>query len=772
MPARHVCTSRLEKSVSWLPFPSNFVNTLACHGFIENPPLNRQNVLRVGWIALVVASTSALSRWLAFSDQSFSLVWPAAGIGFAVVWAYGWTGFVGLALGLAIWALGLYGFVPVALGAIIAALAGPVLAAWTLQRASIQRVAPSVQRLGRGELRADSLTVLFMVELLLAAPVAAAIGSYVLVANGIVSAGYVEVFMGYWIVETLGATLFAPAALAWIASGAYLRPWSRLFASIDRWMLVIVLIIASLQIILGAKGAPDYARALLFLYFPVLAAVAIRDDPLKVNGTLVVAIVCILSVAAFGAFGGQGSKAETAFKLVEQSLLMFILAGMCQVLLVIAAERRDAQQRLAEAERRCPQTGLLNESGLRAGWPDVTDQARVVFGFSVANFGTSAQMLGYEAARQLLMEVATRLAAQTGIDVKWARLDGGVFAAVVKQPMVLKDLPRLLQEKWNGTIWSFEDRRLPLATRAIQLTIPAGFRVTADEALLAMRLAIDEAEHVLPDHRVEAMIDMPTVARQRAFAERLEWARHIIHEARFILFAQALSPARPTSAAPPIDLEILLRVPGADGQPQPPSELLATAMRGGLMSTLDRAVIRQTFEWYARHPQALMATQKCAINLSGASLSERSLPEYVDRLRAEYGLPAGVFAFEVTESEALSDPLGAIEVLEQLREQGFRVALDDFGTGFATFDYLKRLRADYLKIDGSFIKDLEADAVDADIVRSIVTVARRLGIATVAEHVWNAKIQATVIDLGIDYLQGFAIARPMPLSEVYPGYLR
>ena len=120
---------------------------------------------------------------------------------------------------------------------------------------------------------------------------------------------------------------------------------------------------------------------------------------------------------------------------------------------------------------------------------------------------------------------------------------------------------------------------------------------------------------------------------------------------------------------------------------------------------------------------------------------------------------------EITESSELLNPIQAAESITHLRSLGFRVALDDFGTGLSTFDYLKKLPVDYLKIDGSFVRNLETDRTDADIVASIVQIAQRRGLKTVADYVSTPAIRQRVIDLGVDYSQGYASSAPVPIAQ-------
>jgi EAL domain-containing protein (putative c-di-GMP-specific phosphodiesterase class I) len=212
-------------------------------------------------------------------------------------------------------------------------------------------------------------------------------------------------------------------------------------------------------------------------------------------------------------------------------------------------------------------------------------------------------------------------------------------------------------------------------------------------------------------------------------------------------------------------LEILVRIDGEPGETLPPADVARVLARNIVSTELDRVVIRNTFDWFATRPRDIHAVERIAINLTGASLSVPNLFEWIERCRAEARLPAHQFAFEITESQAILNMDCALSLVKRLRNAGYGVVLDDFGTGLATFDYLKRFPVDYLKIDGSFIRNLTESPVDREIVTGIVRLARVMRIGTVAEYVADEAIAEAAVIAGVDALQGYAIHRPMPLAD-------
>ena len=190
------------------------------------------------------------------------------------------------------------------------------------------------------------------------------------------------------------------------------------------------------------------------------------------------------------------------------------------------------------------------------------------------------------------------------------------------------------------------------------------------------------------------------------------------------------------------------------------------AERAQLTGTLDRYVIERLLAWLAGNPDALARVGKCAINLTGWSVSDPALAPWIRAQVAAHGVPPGKLCFEITESQAIASREHAHRLIVSLREMGASVSLDDFGTGLATFDYLKSFPFDYLKIDGGFIRTLETSAVDQAVVRSVVSVARAMGLRTIAEFVERDSLTGLLRDYGVDYGQGYGLGKPRPLDEL------
>ena len=234
---------------------------------------------------------------------------------------------------------------------------------------------------------------------------------------------------------------------------------------------------------------------------------------------------------------------------------------------------------------------------------------------------------------------------------------------------------------------------------------------------------------------------------------------------RFTLHYQRFSPLtgnRPSHA------EILLRVRNTEGGFDIPVKFIHAAERYNLMSRIDHWVIES-----ACHQIAQWEKEKCeigiecfSINVSGASLSDEHFPDFVlDQIHSSSISPKKL-CFEITESSAIANLKPALHFIESVRRAGATVALDDFGSGLSSFGYLKRFQADYLKIDGAFISNIDTDSANFATVKAIVTLARAHGLRTVAEFVHNNSILQVIREIGVDYAQGFHCHTPEPLDAL------
>jgi diguanylate cyclase (GGDEF)-like protein/PAS domain S-box-containing protein len=237
-----------------------------------------------------------------------------------------------------------------------------------------------------------------------------------------------------------------------------------------------------------------------------------------------------------------------------------------------------------------------------------------------------------------------------------------------------------------------------------------------------------------------------------------------IVEDRFCLYSQVIRPIGNTVSKGE-HYEILIRMIDEKGQILAPEMFISTAERYNIMPTIDRWAIHRLFSTYKiDYNETLQySLAKYSINLSGASLSDDKFLDFVFGEFNEFGIPPFTICFEITETAAISNFSRVVTFIKELKKIGCCFSLDDFGTGWASFNYLKLLPVDYLKIDGSFVRGIVDNPLDFVLVQTINHIGHVMGLETIAEYVEDESIIEKLVDIGVNYAQGFAIERPKPL---------
>lgn len=236
-----------------------------------------------------------------------------------------------------------------------------------------------------------------------------------------------------------------------------------------------------------------------------------------------------------------------------------------------------------------------------------------------------------------------------------------------------------------------------------------------------------------------------------------------LQEDRFLLYFQPIKRISDGSIA---HYECLLRMRDDDGLIVSPGLFLHVAEQTGLMCLIDKRVLEMAFKIQSEFIHNKLDII-LSVNLSGEIISNPGAFDIVTTLLRQYDLSASKFIFEVTESQAVTNLFAAQNFMRQIHEVGGQFALDDFGVGFSSMSYLKQLPVQFLKIDGGFVKNLDVDHEDKLFVQAINSVGRGMRLKTIAEFVENEQIYEALRDIGVDYAQGYAIGKPMPVPEFH-----
>ena len=230
----------------------------------------------------------------------------------------------------------------------------------------------------------------------------------------------------------------------------------------------------------------------------------------------------------------------------------------------------------------------------------------------------------------------------------------------------------------------------------------------------------------------------------------------------FELYSQPIQSLAPNNQTH--HTEILLRLLDENGEILAPGNFIPAAERYHMMPAIDRWVVSKTLAMLSKFDEAQLRTGIFAVNLSGQSLNEKDFLHFVQSELRKSGVPAECICFEVTETAAVSNLAKAIRFMDGLRQIGCTFSLDDFGSGISSFGYLKSLPVDYLKIDGSIVKDIVTDKTSAAMVTAINEVGHTMKLLTVAEFVENDSIKSRLKEIGVDFVQGYGIGRPEPFA--------
>ncbi|WP_372591863.1 EAL domain-containing protein [Guyparkeria sp.] len=289
-------------------------------------------------------------------------------------------------------------------------------------------------------------------------------------------------------------------------------------------------------------------------------------------------------------------------------------------------------------------------------------------------------------------------------------------------------------------------------------------RIDADDALAARRMddaerACQSAQRQGGDRVVQYSGGDTELLERKSEVERYNSLRAAISSNRLSQAAQRITPIDP---ALPMHHELLLRIVGKDGRAAFPAEFIEIAEKHQAMTEVDRWVVRTSCEWIASQLDTPMTV---SINLSAHSVQDPGMIPFIRETLLDTGADPGQIIFEVTETAAIRNLEQAERLIKALRRLGCRFSLDDFGGGFLSFDFLRRLEPDFVKIDGQLIRDMPDDPVASVIVSAIIEVSRVMSARTVAEWVETEDQYECVRGMGVDYVQGFLIHRPEPVSR-------
>ncbi|HVY82672.1 MAG TPA: EAL domain-containing protein [Steroidobacteraceae bacterium] len=410
--------------------------------------------------------------------------------------------------------------------------------------------------------------------------------------------------------------------------------------------------------------------------------------------------------------------------------------------------RREFERRLEEAV----------ESGHRG------DGQHVLCYIDLDRFKVVNDTSGHLAGDSMLREVAKLLRDAVRDSDTVARLGGDEFGMLLigcpleKARQIADDVCRAVAD--YRFVWKDRIFNIGTSVGLVEISRESG---TLEELLAAADSACYVAKKQGTGRVAVYSARDEALARHSGEIQWLQRLQTALKENRFQLYHQPIVPAFGDDGGGPA-MEVLVRLRDEEGHEVPPSDFVRAAERYRLMGLVDRWVVQTTLAALGRGAIPIPATRSVAINISGQTLGDTQFLEFVVECLDSTGVTPAQVCFEITESAVVANMDHARRFVGVLHGMGCKFALDDFGSGVGSFSNLKNLPMDYLKIDGSFMRNLARDSVNQAMVTAMIKLARTLNFKVIAEQVEDAAALEAARRMGVDYVQGYAIGKPVPMS--------
>jgi diguanylate cyclase (GGDEF)-like protein/PAS domain S-box-containing protein len=434
----------------------------------------------------------------------------------------------------------------------------------------------------------------------------------------------------------------------------------------------------------------------------------------------------------------------------------------------VTATRRMAQ-RITWAATHDSLTGLVNrrefESRVEAALLSArnSETHHVLCYLDLDQFKVVNDTCGHAAGDAMLKQLAGVLQARLRESDTLARLGGDEFGVLLegcpldRAQLIAADLLAAVRDhrfQWEGKAFA-----VGVSIGLVAIHAGTGSRAEVFSAADTACYAAKEQGRNRVCVFQSSDADMAQRRNEMGWASRLTRA---LEEERLTLYYQPYLALGQNSAEGQ-HIEILLRLIDEDGALVAPGSFLPAAERYNIMPAIDRWVVKTVFARYRDLLEQMGAPLTCAINLSGTTLNSDGILEFIREQSERYQLPHGAICFEITETAAINNMRHATQFMRDLKALGFGFALDDFGIGTSSLAYLKTLPVDYLKIDGSFIRNIVNDPVDRAMADTINRVGHIMGLQTVGEFAESAEVIGELRALGVDFAQGYGVQRPRAL---------
>jgi diguanylate cyclase (GGDEF)-like protein/PAS domain S-box-containing protein len=426
-------------------------------------------------------------------------------------------------------------------------------------------------------------------------------------------------------------------------------------------------------------------------------------------------------------------------------------------------EKAKATEELLFLVNNDPLTKVLNRRGIEKALDHAMSELALGKPLTLAyldldRFRLINDLYGHNAGDEVLQQVCQRVTHMISGAIQFGRVGGDEFVLVMSDTKI--PVASLI---CRGIIDSLGSSPYRVGDRAFHVRGSIGLIEVGAE--MQVKDAVSTADRACHDAKAGSGDGLVVYERNASAFDQHDAELKLVEQLStssatdglFVVMQPIMSLSSPHAS---LNFEVLLRMLDVDGKPIPTDRLIAAGEKSGRMSVIDRWVLQTTLAWLNQNQERLKHTRFVCMNLSGASLNDEKFLQDVYTMLEQNVNVVRHLCLEITESVALHDLNNTRRFVDRVRSFGAKVALDDFGAGYTSFSYLKELTADLLKIDGSFIVNMNRHPANVAIVEAIVSLARNLGMKTIAEWAEDAATVQTLIEIGVDYVQGYVIARP------------
>lgn len=725
-------------------------------------------------IAVLVFGSTELSRLLGFETSDVSLFWPPTSIALIFSLRRGWSSLFGSLGGLLIWLV--YNNQPA--GAQFLYMAGTaitsIVGVLALEKlANRQPMAGTTQSLGN----------VMLVCVGLVAPIAATIGSIVMKDHELALANRFDFWMGYWMVEALSTALFVPALMHNFPATPNRQhlyrspPITAKVRTKDVLYILTIALAATITLYSAIQGNTNGALLMVVVMIPLCFLMGLSTSLRGSSVLMMLGATTVLTVHA--KLNGQQLTVETQASTLRLVLLVFESLLVSHFSWSFFAERQQQALKLRGIAHENEISGMPNRRAvLRALNKIQTTGTLTLVEVQIRDLFRWIELGGYDNAAKIEQTLGERISSSIGNKASIVgHIGTGRYFICAQGTLSDTYLADTLRKAIDLGQFTIGDQTVSVRSTMGVIDVPSFYNTPFSKLLDESKTLAEHFLHASASVTQDAINSGASMMR-RQFSERqaqerrqelekVESIKQSVAKQRIRLLAQPIVATQITNEGAQLHYEILCRMLDDQGTEQPPSWFLPVIARARLSKEFDRAVLKASFEYLASNSELRNATGKCSINVTGHSLSDPSFSSYVIEQLSASGIDGNLIIIEVTESDSISNFDLATQQLRHLETHGIGCAVDDFGVGLATFDYVKKLRPNWLKIDGSFVMSIgqtNADPLDAEIIIAAVCAAKAIGASTVAEHVETQNQIDVLTEMGVDYLQGYALSKPVRIE--------